>query len=191
MEAFWVPLAVVFLAEMGDKTQLVVLAFAAKYRWQAVLAGMATGIIAVHSLAVLLGSLMGNVIPPLLMQGVAAFLFLVFGIWTLRDSPEEKDGAIAYSFSPFLTVAMAFFVGEMGDKTQLAAFTMAASYDSSLLVLTGAVIGMLIADSMGLVCGILLHKRLPERKLQLVSGSLFILFGILGLMELIHSASLR
>ena len=104
---------------------------------------------------------------------------------------EGEEEAAPSGRSPFWTVALAFFVGEMGDKTQLAAFTMAASYDSSLLVLTGAVIGMLIADSMGLVCGILLHKRLPERKLQLVSGSLFILFGILGLMELIHSASLR
>ena len=184
MEAFLASLAVVFLAEMGDKTQLVVLAFAAKYRWQTVLAGMTAGIIAVHSLAVLLGRLAGNSVPPWLMETLAAVLFLAFGIWTLKGGQEGEEEAAPSGRSPFWTVALAFFVGEMGDKTQLAAFTMAANFDSSLMVLSGAVLGMLAADSLGVLCGALLHKRLPERRLRLLSGSLFILLGLLGLGQL-------
>jgi len=184
LEAFLASLAVVFLAEMGDKTQLVVLAFAAKYRWQTVLAGMTAGIIAVHSLAVLLGRLAGGSVPPWLMETLAAVLFLAFGIWTLKGGQEGEEEAAPSGRSPFWTVALAFFVGEMGDKTQLAAFTMAANFDSSLMVLSGAVLGMLAADSLGVLCGALLHKRLPERRLRLLSGSLFILLGLLGLGQL-------
>lgn len=183
MEAFLASLAVVFLAEMGDKTQLLVLAFAARYPWRTVFLGMTAGILAVHSLAVLLGSLAGDVVPRDLLQGMASLLFLAFGVWTLRGGQEE-EGVAASSRSPFWTVASVFFLGEMGDKTQLAAFTMAANFDSSLSVLSGAVIGMLAADSLGVLCGVLLHRRLPERRLQLISGGIFILFGLIGLLEL-------
>ena len=147
---------------------------------------MTAGIIAVHSLAVLLGSLAGDIVPQNLLQLLAGLMFLAFGVWTLRGDEEEEEAADS-SRTPFWTVATVFFVGEMGDKTQLAAFTMAANYDNAPLVLAGAVIGMLAADSLGVLCGALLHKRLPERKLRLISGIGFILFGIVALGQMLLS----
>ena len=84
-------------------------------------------------------------------------------------------------------MAAAFFVGEMGDKTQFAALTVAAAYPSWQLVLLGAVLAMVLADLMGVICGALLHKRLPERKLQLLSGGIFIFFGAVTLIQLFYA----
>ena len=127
MEAFLASFLVVFLAELGDKTQFIVMAFTAKYRWQSVFAGMTLGILVVHSLAVAVGSLAGQLIPVHLMTIIASCLFIGFGVWTLRgDDEEEEENVHPSRFGPLLTVAMTFIVGEMGDKTQFAAMTMAA-----------------------------------------------------------------
>lgn len=149
MEAFLASFLVVFLAELGDKTQFIVMAFTAKYRWQSVFAGMTLGILVVHSLAVAVGSLAGQLIPVHLMTIIASCLFIGFGVWTLRgDDEEEEENVHPSRFGPLLTVAMTFIVGEMGDKTQFAAMTMAAQYESWLMVLAGAVVGMVLADSL-------------------------------------------
>ena len=183
MEALFSSFLVVFLAEMGDKTQLLVLAFAAKYHWRPVLGGMLLGILAVHSLAVAAGNVIGSFLSPAIMQAIAGIAFLAFGIWTFRSETEEEE-AHDSARSPFWTVALAFFVGEMGDKTQFAALTVAAAYPSWQLVLLGAVVAMVLADLMGVICGALLHKRLPERKLQLLSGGIFLFFGLVTLIQL-------
>ena len=159
MEAFLASFLVVFLAELGDKTQFIVMAFTAKYRWQSVFAGMTLGIFVVHSLAVAVGSIAGQLVPVNLMTVIASCLFIGFGIWTLRGDDEEEEEAAATSrFGPLLTVAMTFIVGEMGDKTQFAAMTMAAQYESWLMVLAGAVAGMVLADSLGILAGAFLHR---------------------------------
>ena len=135
MEAFLASFLVVFLAELGDKTQFIVMAFTAKYRWQSVFAGMTLGILVVHSLAVAVGSLAGQLIPVHLMTIIASCLFIGFGVWTLRgDDEEEEENVYPSRFGPLLTVAMTFIVGEMGDKTQFAAMTMAAQYESLSLI---------------------------------------------------------
>ena len=139
---FWASFLVVFLAELGDKTQLIVMAFAVKYNWKSVFLGMTLGIFVVHSLAVAIGSLAGELIPVHLMTIIASCLFIGFGVWTLRgdDEGEDEDEATKSSrFGPLLTVAMTFIIGEMGDKTQFAAMTMATQYESWWLVLCGAV----------------------------------------------------
>ena len=151
MEALLSSFGVVFLAEMGDKTQLLVMAFAAKYHWRPVLGGMFLGILAVHSLAVAAGNVVGSYLSPELMQGVAGAAFLLFGFWTLRAEDEDEEAHDSVH-SPLWTVAAAFFVGEMGDKTQFAAMTMAAAYPSWQLVLMGAVLGMVLI-SWGLSVG--------------------------------------
>ena len=92
MEALLSSFGVVFLAEMGDKTQLLVMAFAAKYHWRPVLGGMFLGILAVHSLAVAAGNVVGSYLSPELMQGVAGAAFLLFGFWTLRAEDEDLLG---------------------------------------------------------------------------------------------------
>lgn len=148
MEAFLASFLVVFLAELGDKTQFIVMAFTAKYRWQSVFAGMTLGILVVHSLAVAVGSLAGQLIPVHLMTIIASCLFIGFGVWTLRgDDEEEEENVHPSRFGPLLTVAMTFIVGEMGDKTQFAAMTMAAQYESWLMVLAGAVAGMVCSPT--------------------------------------------
>ena len=91
MEAFLASFLVVFLAELGDKTQFIVMAFTAKYRWQSVFAGMTLGILVVHSLAVAVGSLAGQLIPVHLMTIIASCLFIGFGVWTLRGDDEEEE----------------------------------------------------------------------------------------------------
>ena len=183
MEALLSSFGVVFLAEMGDKTQFLVMAFAAKYHWRPVLGGMLLGIFLVHSLAVAAGSFIGSFINPTLMQALAGLAFLFFGWWTLRGEAEEEE-AHDSSRSPFWTVALTFFVGEMGDKTQFAAMTMAAAYPSWQMVLVGALLGMVLADLMGVICGAVLHKRLPAHKLQFLSGGIFIFFGLVTLIQL-------
>lgn len=185
MEAFWASFLVVFLAELGDKTQLIVMAFAVKYNWKSVFFGMTLGIFVVHSLAVAVGSLAGELIPVHLMTVIASCLFIGFGVWTLRgdDEEEEEEQTKPSRFGPLLTVAMTFIVGEMGDKTQFAAMTMAAQYNSWLLVLLGAVIGMVIADSLGIIAGTLLHRKLPAQKMRYLSAGIFLFFGCAGLLE--------
>lgn len=186
MEAFWASFLVVFLAELGDKTQLIVMAFAVKYNWRSVFLGMTLGIFVVHSLAVAIGSLAGELIPVHLMTIIASCLFIGFGVWTLRgdDEGEDEDEATKSSrFGPLLTVAMTFIIGEMGDKTQFAAMTMATQYESWWLVLCGAVLGMVLADSLGIIVGTFLHRRLPAKKMRYLSAGIFLLFGVAGLLE--------
>ena len=184
MEALLASFFIVFIAEMGDKTQFLVMAFAAKYDWKHVFAGMTLGILVVHSLAVAVGSLVGNLLPAVVMQIVASLLFIGFGIWTLRGDDEEEENACDSRFGPLLTVAMTFIVGEMGDKTQFAAMAVAAQYDQAWMpVLTGAVIGMIVADGLGILVGALLHRRLPARGMRLLSAGIFLLFGITGLLH--------
>ncbi len=182
MEALTSTFLIILLAELGDKTQFLVIAFAAKYDWRKVLLGMTIGIAVVHSLAVAVGSVIGAFIPETLMQVAAALIFLAFGVLTLRAGDEEEE-ATGSRFGPVRTVAMAFIVGEMGDKTQIAAMTMAAEHGAWLPVLIGAVGGMLVADFLGLICGATLNRQLPARKLKLLSGILFLLFGALGLYD--------
>ena len=186
MEAFWASFLVVFLAELGDKTQLIVMAFAVKYNWRSVFLGMTLGIFVVHSMAVAIGSLAGELIPVHLMTIIASCLFIGFGVWTLRgdDEGEDEDEATKSSrFGPLLTVAMTFIIGEMGDKTQFAAMTMATQYESWWLVLCGAVLGMVLADSLGIIAGTFLHRRLPAKKMRYLSAGIFLLFGVAGLLE--------
>lgn len=184
MEAFLASFLVVFLAELGDKTQFIVMAFTAKYRWQSVFAGMTLGILVVHSLAVAVGSLAGQLIPVHLMTIIASCLFIGFGVWTLRgDDEEEEENVHPSRFGPLLTVAMTFIVGEMGDKTQFAAMTMAAQYESWLMVLAGAVVGMVLADSLGILAGAFLHHKLPAKKMRYLSAGIFLFFGVVGLLQ--------
>lgn len=183
MEAFLATFAVVFLAELGDKTQLLVMAFAAKFPWRQVLVGMTLGIFVVHALAVGVGSFLGSLLNPLYMEILASLMFLAFGIWTFKGSEDDEEEASAGRFGPVLTVMLTFIVGEMGDKTQFAAMAMAATFSAWLAVLLGAVLAMVLADSLGLVAGAFLHRYLPPSRMRWISGSIFLAFGALGLVH--------
>ena len=180
MEAFLASFAVVFLAELGDKTQLLMMAFAAKFPWRQVLVGMTLGIFVVHALAVGVGSMLGNLLDPFVMEILASLMFLAFGLWTLRGGEDDEEEAAAGRDGPVLTVMMTFIVGEMGDKTQFAAMAMAATASSWLAVLVGAVLAMVLADSLGLVAGAFLQRYLPPARLRWISGGIFVFFGVVG-----------
>ena len=119
-------------------------------------------------------------IDPKTMQLIASVAFIVFGLWTIRgDKLDGEDNASR--FSPFWTVVIAFFLAEMGDKTQFATITLAAHYQALLPVLAGTTTGMMLADGLGIIVGMVLHKAIPERALKWIAAVIFIGCGAAGL----------
>ena len=182
MEAFWAALAVVVLAELGDKTQLLAIAFTAKYNWKTVMAAVFAATVANHFFAVIAGVWLGSFLDAGIMKLLASVAFIVFGLWTLRgdelDGEEEKS-----SRSPFWTVAIAFFLAEMGDKTQFATITLAAQYQQVFPVLAGTTTGMIVADGFGIIVGVVLQKAIPEKALKYFAAAVFLVVGVAGLAE--------
>ncbi|MCE1254516.1 MAG: TMEM165/GDT1 family protein [Anaerolineae bacterium] len=175
----------VVVGELGDKTQLLTLALAGKYKVRYVLSGVVIASLLNHGLAVIVGSYLGNVLPMRAISLAAGLSFLAFGLWTLRgEGDEEKNLHKEKRFGPIIAVAVAFFLAEMGDKTQLMAVALAAEYRYPLLVLAGTVTGMLVANSIGVFCGAWICKHIPEKYIKWVSGLVFMLFGSLTLFNL-------
>jgi putative Ca2+/H+ antiporter (TMEM165/GDT1 family) len=182
MAAFWASLIFVVLAEMGDKTQLLAMAFATRYKPSTVMWGVFVATALNHAMAVAVGNYMTVFVPLQYIQIAAAVSFVLFGLWTIRgDQLEGEDKR--FSFSPFWTVAVAFFIAEMGDKTQLATVALAAKYQAPVAVWSGTNIGMLIADAIGIVVGIVMHKHIPEKAVKWGAALIFIAFGIYGIHE--------
>lgn len=175
-------LGFVVLAEMGDKTQLLAMAFASRYRWQTVMWGVFVATLFNHFLAVVAGNYLTAFVPIRYVQIAAAASFILFGLWTLRgDTLEGEDKR--FNYSPFWTVAVAFFFAEMGDKTQLATVALAARYETIIPVWLGTTSGMLVADAVGIIIGIVLGKKIPERLIKWFAALVFIAFGIIGLYD--------
>lgn len=148
----------VVLAEMGDKTQRLAMVFACRYKASTVLWGVFVATAFNHLLAVLAGNYLTQFVPIQYIQIAAAASFILFGLWTIRgDELQGEDKR--FNFSPFWTVAVAFFIAEMGGKTQLATISLAAQYQSVLPVLVGTTAGMLTADAIGIGVGIVMGKR--------------------------------
>lgn len=177
--------AAIFIAEMGDKTQLVAMSLATRYRARTVLLGITVATVAVHGASVLIAEVVGLAIPTDWVTLVAGVLFLFFGAWTLRgDELTEKDERRAASRSirsGVITVATVFFVAELGDKTMLATITVGANYADApmswLAVWIGSTVGMVLADGIAIVLGRLLGKKLPERAIQVGAAVLFFAVG--------------
>jgi putative Ca2+/H+ antiporter (TMEM165/GDT1 family) len=158
------------------------MAFATRYKASTVMWGVFAATVLNHFLAVLAGNYLTNLLPIHTIQIAAAASFILFGLWTIRgDELAGEDKR--FHFSPFWTVAIAFFIAEMGDKTQLATVALAAKYQSVLPVLAGTTAGMLIADAIGIGIGIVLGKKIPERAVKWIAALIFIGFGLWGLYE--------
>lgn len=182
MEAFTASLLFVVLAEMGDKTQLLGMAFATRYRWQTVMWGVFVATVLNHLFAVILGTYITNFVPMSYVQIVASVSFIIFGLWTIRgDQLEGEDRE--RSMSPFWTVTIAFFMAEMGDKTQLATVALAAKFGTIIPVWMGTTFGMMIANAIGILIGVVLGKQIPERVVKWVAALIFIFFGLFGLYD--------
>jgi putative Ca2+/H+ antiporter (TMEM165/GDT1 family) len=175
-----IAIGAVTLAEMGDKTQLLAMAFACRYKAAKVMTGVFIATVLNHAAAVALGTLVArNEALNVWIQGIAALSFLFFGLWTIRGDRLDGEENRKTRFGPVITVAIAFFIAELGDKTQLATIALAARFpDFPVGVLLGSTTGMMIADGIGILVGVVMCRRIPERTIKLVSAGAFILFGL-------------
>ncbi len=164
-------------SEMGDKTQLLALTLASRYRrpW-IVMAGILVATLANHTLAAGLGSWISSHVPPRVMAAVLAATFVGFGLWTLVPDTLDEDARPA-RFGPFLTTVVLFFLAEMADKTQLATVALAAEFRSVGLVTLGTTLGMLASDGLAVFLGDRLAARVPMKVLRGIAAALFFAFG--------------
>lgn len=190
MVSFIKALLLVVVAEMGDKTQLLAMAMASKYKAKHVLIGVLIATILNHALAVAVGSYVSTVIPMNLIKIIAAVSFLVFGLWTIRGDKLDDEDNKKVKFGPIVTVAIAFFIAEMGDKTQLMTISIAAENQQPLLILMGTTVGMLVADGIGILGGAWMCKHIPEVYIKWVAGVIFMFFGTLTIYNSIPTAFL-
>ena len=187
MKALIASFLLVLLAEMGDKTQLLAMAFAAKYSAQKVLAAVFLATLLNHALAVVTGHFLAAVIPLDIIAIVAALSFVGFGLWTIRgDELEVEDNRVS-RFGPVVTVGIAFFLAEMGDKTQLATVSLAVEYGNMIAVLAGTTLAMVTADAIGILAGVVMRRHIPERAIKWFSAVVFIVFGLHGVYRLVAS----
>lgn len=186
MPAFLKALLFVVVGEMGDKTQFLAIAMAGKYKAGQVLLGVFLATILNHALAVIAGSLLSNAIPMDVISIVAGISFLAFGLWTLRGDTDDDKARKGGRWGPVLTVGIAFFLAEMGDKTQLMTITIAAEYRQPISVLLGTTTGMMIADGIGILFGAWICNHIPNRYIKWSAGLVFLFFGSLTLYESVN-----
>ena len=162
-----------FIAEMGDKTQLMLIALTSKYKLRDIILGTAAAILVLNGLAVLAGGLVSEFIPGWLIKIIAAF-----------DDDEEGSGKSKIQFAP-LAVFCTFFVAELGDKTQLTAITFGANegMSSALIVWIGCSLGLFLADILGMLVGYLLKSKTPEGLLNTLAFAIFSVFGVFTLYQ--------
>jgi len=180
MTEFIKALLLVVVAEMGDKTQLLAMAMASKYKVKQVMIGVLVATILNHALAVAAGTYLSSLIPLDKVKIVAALAFILFGLWTLRGDTFDDDGK-KHKYGPIVTVAIAFFIAEMGDKTQLMTIAIAAQSHFPVMILLGTTTGMLVADGIGIIGGAWLARHVPEKYIKWVAGLIFMIFGTITL----------
>ncbi|WP_427339619.1 TMEM165/GDT1 family protein [Caloranaerobacter sp. DY30410] len=171
-------LFLIFMAEMGDKTQILAMSFATQFSVKSVLFGVFIGSFLNHGLAVILGTCLSSIIPVNFIQVLAGFLFIGFALWTLYDEDEENESGRKSRFGPVLTVALAFFIGELGDKTQLTAITLSIDARYPFFILLGTVTGMVLTSVLGIYVGSKLADKISEFTLRIVSAAIFMFFGV-------------
>jgi putative Ca2+/H+ antiporter (TMEM165/GDT1 family) len=183
MYAFVLSTAVIFVAELGDKSQLMAMTFAARYRMRDVLVGITAATAIVHLASVGIGYWIGDAFAEQQhwISIVAGVAFVGFAAWTLRgDELTEDEAAKARSSksAAILAVGVAFFLAELGDKTMLATITL-ATQEGWLGTWVGSTLGMVAADALAIVVGAALGKKLPEHVIKWGAAALFVLFGVL------------
>jgi putative Ca2+/H+ antiporter (TMEM165/GDT1 family) len=174
----------IFVAEMGDKTQLVCMTLAARHRHWPVLAGAIAAFLVLNTLAVIFGAALSGLIPEAVLAVAAAILFALFGIHALRGAEDEGNGAVEElgGRAIFSTTFLMILLAEMGDKTQLAVTGLATTLPPSA-VWIGATLGLSSASALGVVAGRRLLRRISTQRLRQVSGVFFLLLGAVVLIN--------
>ena len=176
-----------FIAEMGDKTQLMLIALTSKYKLRDIISGTAVAILVLNGLAVLAGGLVSEFIPDWLIKTAAALAFLYFAASTIagdEDDEEEEGGKSKIKFAP-LAVFCTFFIAELGDKTQLTAITFGANegMSAALVVWIGCSLGLFAADILGMLVGYMLKSKTPDGLLNTLAFAIFSIFGVCTLYQ--------
>lgn len=183
MDAFLISTGIVALAEVGDKTQLLAFILAAKFRKPVpIIVGILVATIANHAFAGALGSWITSVVSPEVLRWVLGLSFLAMAAWTLIPDEFDEDDAKLARYGVFGTTLIAFFLAEMGDKTQIATVALAAQYNSVIAVVAGTTLGMMIANVPAVLLGDRIAHRMPTR---LVHGVAAVIFAILGIATLV------
>lgn len=181
MDAFLTSTTLVALAEIGDKTQLLSFVLAARLRkpW-AIIAGIFVATILNHALAGSVGVWIAGYIPPHWLPWIVGVIFIVFGLWTLKPDTLDDDEAPAetHPAGAFVTTTIAFFIAEMGDKTQFATVALAARFDNLAWVVVGTTLGMMLANVPAVLLGEGLARRLPLKQIRWIAAAVFVLTGV-------------
>jgi putative Ca2+/H+ antiporter (TMEM165/GDT1 family) len=177
--------AVIFVAELGDKSQLMALTFATRFRTWPVLVGITVATTLVHLVSVGIGYGLGSALPTGWISLIAGIAFLAFGAWTLRGdslTEDEKGKVERATGSAILAVGFAFFLAELGDKTMLATITLATQH-GWVGTWVGSTLGMVVADALAILVGRLLGRHLPEKVIAYGAAALFAVFGVWLIVE--------
>lgn len=185
MDAFWLSFGIIFVAEMGDKSQLMALTYAARYRAVTILVAIFVATALVHLFSVLVGAALGVALPTKTISIIAGIAFFGFAAWTLRgDELTDADAARSNKMSKSVmwTVGATFFLSELGDKTMLATITLATKH-GLFGVWLGSTLGMVAADGLAILVGQQLGARLPEKAVRYGAAVIFVIFGIWLIVE--------
>jgi len=180
MEAFWISAAVVALAEFGDKTQFLALALAARFRKPLpILLGIAVATLANHTLAAGLGAWIATALGAHRLRLILGLAFVAMALWTLFPDKPLEQRAAHRGWGVFGSTLIAFFLVEMGDKTQIATVALAAKFGALWTVVAGTTIGLLAADAPAVLLGEVAARRLPLHLLRVAAAAIFLILGTL------------
>lgn len=183
MEAILISTGVVALAEIGDKTQLLAILLAARFRAPLpIILAILCATIVNHTLAAILGTYIGGWLGQNL-SGILAVSFIAMGLWTLIPDKLDHEPKLFENFGAFGATLIAFFLIEMGDKTQLATMALAARFDSVVLVAAGTTLGMMIADVPAVFLGDILAHKIPLKLMRVVAAVIFLLLGLAAALD--------
>jgi len=184
MDAFLLATGLVALAEIGDKTQLLALVLAARFRkpWP-IVAGILVATLANHAFAGAVGEIVTEFVPRDVLRWVLGLSFLAMAAWTLVPDKLDDDEAPRTASGVFVTTLVAFFLAEMGDKTQLATVALAAQFDQYAWVVAGTTLGMMVANVPVVFLGDRLSKRIPLKPVRMVAAALFAAVGAFVLLQ--------
>jgi len=184
LEAFFLSTGIVALAEMGDKTQLLSLVLAARFKrpWPIVW-GILAATLLNHALAGAAGAWVMAIVGPDVMRWVLGVSFIAMGLWMLiPDKLDDDDARPSHHWGVFMTTTWAFFLAEMGDKTQIATVALGAQYQPLVAVVAGTTLGMMLANAPVVFFGDAITKRVPIRVVHLIAAVIFAVLGVLALL---------
>ncbi|KZE33882.1 putative Ca2+/H+ antiporter (TMEM165/GDT1 family) [Crenobacter luteus] len=183
MEALLVSTGIVALAEIGDKTQLLALLLAARYRKPApIVAGIFVATLANHFFAALLGQWITSLLGPDVLRWILGVSFIAMAAWMLIPDKLDDDARVFDRFGVFGATTLAFFLAEMGDKTQIATVALSARFDTLTAVVAGTTLGMMIANVPAVFLGDAAAKKLPVRLVHGIAAAIFAALGVATLL---------